>query len=77
MPGIPVNRLNMDKISSTGTGSEQTLPHNLGRIPDGVLYEMDDTSDTDIAMGAHTGTACLVTVTNGKVFRLLPYLFTE
>ncbi|MEM2261225.1 MAG: hypothetical protein QXK24_02110 [Ignisphaera sp.] len=53
----------------TATGSEQSIPHNLGVVPTKVIVIPTGSPETyaalSISQGTHTSTAIKVTVTSG------------
>jgi hypothetical protein len=56
--------------TQTGTGSEQSIAHGLGAIPDYVLIDLDSTSSKTYIKGTHTTTHVKVTVTNGATYKV-------
>ena len=63
----------------TATGSQQTIAHGLGKVPDFVLIIVTNghngsgaggTSFPTITEGAHTATNVLVTVTTGAQYKV-------
>ncbi len=54
----------------TGTGSEESIAHGLGSIPDDVWCNLDSTSSKSYIMGTHTSAVIKVTVTNGAPYRI-------
>lgn len=57
---------------AVGTGSSQDISHGLGRIPDFVMFQVEDDSSTaTIVEGTHTASVLKFTVTNGKYFKVI------
>jgi hypothetical protein len=54
----------------TGTGAEQSIAHGLGAVPTHVLI-INYEEATTATEGAHTDTNVVVTVTNGKSFKVI------
>ena len=80
--GLTAKSLSYFTTASTGTGSEQSLTHGLGRIPDLVLVipyagnngsGASGTQTATILEGTHTSTAVKVTVTSGSTFKVLAF----
>jgi hypothetical protein len=64
----------------TGTGAPQNIAHGLGVVPDLVFAIVDDltpatTGAVAIVYGAHTSTNAIVTVTTGKLYRVVALRF--
>jgi hypothetical protein len=62
----------------TGTGAAQNIPHGLGQVPSKVLAIPVDLSPATIGQytwteGVHTATNIVVTVTNGKKYRVMAW----
>lgn len=60
----------------TGTGSAQNVAHGLGVVPTSVMLAPTDTAPATagvytVTEGTHTTTNVVVTVTNGKKFKVL------
>lgn len=64
----------------TGSGSEQTNAHTLGKLPEGVFITVTELPDAaaetgfDVALGTHTAAAVLATVTNTVKYRLMAWV---
>lgn len=63
----------------TGNGSAQSIPHGLGVVPSGVLIVPTDTAPTTAGdytavEGTHTSTNVVVTVTNGKKYKVFAFV---
>lgn len=62
-----------------GTGSEESIPHTLGRVPHVVFVSPVDLStigtigDFKVTQGSHTTTELKLQVTNGKGFQVLAW----
>lgn len=59
----------------TGTGAAQNVAHDLGRVPTHVLVTPTDLTPATVGQfavveGTHTDTNVVVTVTNGKKFKV-------
>jgi hypothetical protein len=64
----------------TGTGAAQNIAHGLGVVPDLVFAIVDDltpatTGAVAIVYGTHTSTNAIVTVTTGKLYRVVALRF--
>jgi hypothetical protein len=64
----------------TGTGAAQNIAHGLGVVPDLVFAIVDDltpatTGSVAIVYGTHTSTNAIVTVTTGKLYRVVALRF--
>lgn len=62
----------------TGTGSAQNIAHGLGVAPGLVIVYPTDTSvatagDYVVTEGSHTSTNVVVTVTNGKKYKVVAF----
>lgn len=55
----------------TGNGSQETIPHGLGRRPVFIFAQVDDEATATATLGVSDSTNILVTVTNGKTYSIL------
>lgn len=61
--------------AQTGSGSQQTIPHGLGRTPDIVIVQPSDPSTATVTEIAWDSTNITLTVTNAKTYSVLAFIF--
>lgn len=72
--GLATNRIFVSS-EITGSGSAQSTPHGLGKVPKLVLVVPTDTAPATVGVytateGVHTATNVIVTVTNLKKYKV-------
>jgi len=63
------------KTDQTGDGSEQSIAHDLGKVPDVVIVQVADEATAEATQGTHTSSVIKVKVTNGKTYKVMAYNF--
>lgn len=80
LPPITTSEMSVfESTEQTGSGSEQSIAHGLGRIPATVIVTATELPDAaaetgfDIAEGTHTDTQVKVTVTNTVKYKVVAF----
>lgn len=69
----PLTSMAFVSASQTGTGSSQSVAHDLGVIPGVIMVIVDDSSTATYILGTSTSQNVVLTVTNAKTFKIVAF----